>query len=290
MKLRPLAIASMLALVSLVAGCVPAALRTATPTLPTTPAFLVTPKAEVGSVTFSVVFDNYAHDPTLHTDWGFACLVETDETTVLFDTGADGNILVRNIRALGKDPAAVDAVVVSHDHADHTGGLAALLDAGAEPTIFAPSAFGATLKDAWRERAKLVEAPNLPTEILSGFYSTGFLSGPGGPQTSVEQALIVQTGHGWVMVTGCAHPGVVRLARRACEATGDGLSLVMGGFHLAESSAGHISRIIVDLRELGVQMAAPSHCSGDRARTLFAEAFGDDYVTIGAGTVITIEP
>jgi len=288
MKLRSLAIASMLALVSLVAGCVPAAPRTAIPTFPTTPVPVITPKAEVGSVTLTIVFDNYAHDPALETDWGFACLVETDDTTVLFDTGADGHILVRNMRALGKDPAAVGAVVFSHEHGDHTGGLGALLDTGAKPTIFAPSAFGTKLKDAWRERAQLVEISNSPTEILPGFYSTGFLTWSGGSQTSVEQALIVQTAEGWVMVTGCAHPGVVKLARRACEATGDGLSLVMGGFHLVESSAERISRIIEDLRELGVQKVAPSHCTGDRARTLFAEAFGDHYVPSGAGTVITI--
>jgi 7,8-dihydropterin-6-yl-methyl-4-(beta-D-ribofuranosyl)aminobenzene 5'-phosphate synthase len=288
MKARSLAVLSMLALVGLVAGCVPGAPRTATPTIAPTPGPVISPKAEAGSVTFTVVFDNYAHDPALETDWGFACLVEADETTVLFDTGADGDILVRNMRALGKDPAAVDAVVFSHEHGDHTAGLYTLLDAGAKPTIFAPSAFGAALKDAWRERTQLVEIPNLPTEILPGFYSTGFLTWPSGSQTSVEQALIVQTGEGWVMVTGCAHPGVVRLARRACEATGDGLSLVMGGFHLVESSADRISGIIEDLRELGVQKVAPSHCSGDRARSLFAEALGDDYVPSGAGYVITI--
>lgn len=288
MKLRSLAIASMLALVSLVTGCVQAAPRTAPPTFPTTPVPVLTPKAEIGSVTFTLVVDNYAHHPALETDWGFACLVETDETAVLFDTGSDGDILVRNMRALGKDPAAVDAVVFSHEHADHTGGLNALLDAGAKPTIFVPSAFDAALKEAWRERTRLVEIPNLPTEMLPRFYSTGFLTWSGGSQTSAEHALIVQTGEGWVMVTGCAHPGVVELARRACETTGDGLGLVMGGFHLVESSAERISRITEDLRELGVRKAAPSHCSGDSARSLFVEAYGDHYVASGAGTVITI--
>jgi 7,8-dihydropterin-6-yl-methyl-4-(beta-D-ribofuranosyl)aminobenzene 5'-phosphate synthase len=254
-----------------------------------TAAPVVTPQADVGTVTFTVVFDNYAHDSALETDWGFACLVETEDTTVLFDTGADGPILLRNIRALGKDPAAIDAVVFSHEHGDHTGGLTTLLDTGAKPTIYAPSAFAAIYKDAWRARTHLVEVPGMPSEILPGFYSTGFLTAPGGLEPMVEQALIVQTPEGWVLVTGCAHPGVVKLARRASEATGRELALVMGGFHLVDSSAGRIRAIIDDLREMGVEKAAPSHCSGDRARDLFSAAFGENCIPSGVGAVITIE-
>jgi 7,8-dihydropterin-6-yl-methyl-4-(beta-D-ribofuranosyl)aminobenzene 5'-phosphate synthase len=277
---------------ALLAGCAPPATPTATPTVAPTPtaAPVVTPQADVGTVTFTVVFDNYAHDPALETDWGFACLVETEDTTVLFDTGGDGPILLRNMKALGKDPAAIDAVVFSHEHGDHTAGLTALLDTGAKPTIYAPSAFGSIYKDAWRARTRLVELPGTPAEILPGFYSTGFLTAPGGLEPIVEQALIVQTAEGWVMVTGCAHPGVVKLARRASEATGGELALVMGGFHLVDSGAGRIGAIIDDLREIGVEKAAPSHCSGDRARELFAAAFGDNYIPSGVGAVITIEP
>lgn len=287
MKAKLLVVALVLGLTgALIAGCAPAVTPTATPAVaPTrTAAPVVTPQAGVGTVTFTVVFDSYAHDPALEMDWGFACLVETEDTTVLFDTGGDGAILMRNIKALGKDPAAIDAVVLSHEHGDHTGGLTALLDAGAVPTVYVPSAFAATRKDAWRTRTRLVEVPDTPAEILPGFYSTGFL----GP--IVEQALVVQTAEGWVMVTGCAHPGVVELARRASEATGCELAWVMGGFHLAGSSAGRIGAIIDALREIGVQQAAPTHCSEDRARELFAAAFGEDYIPIGVGAVISIEP
>ena len=293
MKTRLLVAGLVLGLTSaLLAGCAPPATPTATPTVAPTPtaAPVVTPKADVGTVTFTVVFDNYAHDPALETNWGFACLVETEDTTVLFDTGGDGPILLRNMKALGKDPAAIDAVFFSHEHGDHTGGLTALLDTGAKPTIYAPSAFASIYKDAWRARTHLVEVPGTPTEILPGFYSTGFLTAPGGLEPIVEQALIVQTPEGWAMVTGCAHPGIVKLARRASEATGGELALVMGGFHLADSSAGRIGAIIDDLREMGVDRAAPTHCSGDQALELFAAAFGENYIPSGVGAVITIEP
>jgi 7,8-dihydropterin-6-yl-methyl-4-(beta-D-ribofuranosyl)aminobenzene 5'-phosphate synthase len=293
MKTRLLVVGLILGLTSaLVAGCAPPATPTATPTVAPTPtaAPVVTPKADVGTVTFTVVFDNYAHDRALETAWGFACLVETEGTTVLFDTGGDGAILLRNMKALGKDLAAIDAVVFSHEHGDHTAGLTALLDTGAKPTIYAPSAFGAIYKDAWQARTSLVELPGTPAEILPGFYSTGFLTASGGLEPIVEQALIVQTAEGWVMVTGCAHPGVVKLARRASEATGGELTWVMGGFHLVDSGPGRIRAIIEDLREMGVVRAAPSHCSGDRAREMFAAAFGRNYIPTGVGAVITIEP
>jgi 7,8-dihydropterin-6-yl-methyl-4-(beta-D-ribofuranosyl)aminobenzene 5'-phosphate synthase len=262
-----------------------------TPTVVTTlTAPVATPGIDTGTVTFTVVFDNYARDPALETAWGFACLVETEDATALFDTGADGRMLLQNMKALGKDPVAIDGVVLSHEHGDHTAGLTALLDTGARPTVYAPSAFATTNKEAWLARTHLVEVPATPTEILPGFYSTGFLTAVGGLEPIVEQALIVQTAEGWVMVTGCAHPGVVKLARVASEATGGKLALVMGGFHLGESSAGSIGAIIDDLREMGVDKAAPTHCSGDRALELFAAAFGENYIPSGVGAVITIEP
>jgi 7,8-dihydropterin-6-yl-methyl-4-(beta-D-ribofuranosyl)aminobenzene 5'-phosphate synthase len=235
-----------------------------------------------------VVFDNYGHDPELETDWGFGCLIETAQRTVLFDTGADGGILLRNLQALGKDLETIDAVVLSHEHGDHIGGMRALLATGIRPTVFAPAAFPALVKDPWRDKTKLVEVPGTPMQLLPGFFSTGFLECPVGMETLVEQALVVETEEGWVVVTGCAHPGVVRLSERAAEATGSELAMVMGGFHLVGSSRGRVEAIINDLRDLGVRRAAPSHCSGDSTRQIFAEAFGDTYIESGVGTVITL--
>jgi 7,8-dihydropterin-6-yl-methyl-4-(beta-D-ribofuranosyl)aminobenzene 5'-phosphate synthase len=83
---------------------------------------------------------------------------------------------------------------------------------------------------------------------------------------------------------------VVQLTQRARELTGCELELVMGGFHLVDSSRARIEGIIDSLRELGVQRAAPSHCSGDKAREVFAEAFGDKYIASGVGAVITLGP
>jgi 7,8-dihydropterin-6-yl-methyl-4-(beta-D-ribofuranosyl)aminobenzene 5'-phosphate synthase len=122
-------------------------------------------------------------------------------------------------------------------------------------------------------------------EILPGVYTTGEV-GSG----IVEQALAVETGDDLVVVTGCAHPGVVEMVHRAREVVEGEVALVMGGFHLGGADGRQIEGIIADFRRLGVQRVAPCHCTGDRARQIFADAFGTDFIPAGVGCVITVGP
>ncbi len=86
-----------------------------------------------------------------HSSSGKTTLIET----MLFDTGANGEALLRNLATLGKDPLKVEAVVLSHAHDDHTAGLDALLDAGARPTVYLLSSFAASFRQAAIERVRL---------------------------------------------------------------------------------------------------------------------------------------
>jgi 7,8-dihydropterin-6-yl-methyl-4-(beta-D-ribofuranosyl)aminobenzene 5'-phosphate synthase len=95
--------------------------------------------------------------------------------------------------------------------------------------------------------------------------------------------LAVETDEGLVVVTGCAHPGIVDMVHCAKEVADGEVILVMGGFHLGGASQGRIERIIGDLRGLGVKRVAPCHCTGDKARQAFVDAFGDDAVLAGVG-------
>jgi 7,8-dihydropterin-6-yl-methyl-4-(beta-D-ribofuranosyl)aminobenzene 5'-phosphate synthase len=234
-------------------------------------------------VTFTIVYDNNTYDPELQTAWGFACLVETGEATVLFDTGGDAPTLLGNMAKLGIDPLVIEAVVLSHIHGDHVGGLTELLDAGARPTVYVPTAFPASFKQGVSVRTDLVDVTG-PMEIGPGLHTTGQV-GSG----IVEQALAVETADGLVVVTGCAHPGVVEMVDRASAVLGGDVLLVMGGFHLGSGTQGQIEGVIDGFHHLGVRTVAPCHCTGDRARQLMAESFGSDYVTAGVGRVITIE-
>jgi 7,8-dihydropterin-6-yl-methyl-4-(beta-D-ribofuranosyl)aminobenzene 5'-phosphate synthase len=233
---------------------------------------------------FTVVYDNNPHDPRLRTAWGFACWVETPGGTLLFDTGGDGPTLLGNMARLGLDPRRVDAVMLSHIHGDHTGGLAALLDAGVRPRVYVPAAFPASFKHDIRVRTNLVEVTG-PMRVPPGVYTTGEMGSP-----IVEQALVVKTRHGLVVVTGCAHPGIVEMVARARQVLGGEVALVLGGFHLSGASSSRIESIIADFRRLSVRRVAPCHCTGDRARRMFADAFGADFFPAGVGWSIAFKP
>ncbi len=234
-------------------------------------------------MTFTIVYDNnpYVGFEALRTSWGFACWVETEEaaspTTVLFDTGGDGATLMHNLRELDLDPLAIDAVVLSHAHGDHTGGLGALLAAGAQPTVYVPASFSRSFKDDVGAYTDLVEVSDAMT-VAPGIHTIGEVG------TGIkEQALAVETADGLVVITGCAHPGVDRMVRQAREHFGDRIALVMGGFHLGGASRRRVEDIIADFREMGVQRVAPCHCTGDAARELFDDAFGDNCTLAGVG-------
>ena len=230
----------------------------------------------------TILYDNVPYREGLQTAWGYACLVETGQATLLFDTGGHGPTLLANMTALDVDPAAIDLVVLSHIHADHTGGLAGLLAAGAQPMVYLLASFPEEFKNEVASQTVVVEVTG-PAEILPGVYTTGGLG-----EGLVEQGLVVQTAEGNVVITGCAHPGVVRMVRAAQQIAGQEVALVMGGFHLEDADQAQIERVIKDLRGLGVQRVAPSHCTGDRARRAFAEAFGEVYLPAGAGWTITV--
>jgi 7,8-dihydropterin-6-yl-methyl-4-(beta-D-ribofuranosyl)aminobenzene 5'-phosphate synthase len=234
-------------------------------------------------VTITILYDNNEYDERLETAWGFSCLVEGLEKTILFDTGGDGALLLRNMHRLRIDPQDVDAVVISHAHGDHVGGLAGFLEENPAVTVYLPQSFPASIKDATREAgADLVEVGG-PLEICQHLHSTGELG-----DSIKEQSLVVETSQGLVVITGCAHPWVVNIVRRAKELTGGEVHLVLGGFHLGGASESRIAGVIEDFQQLGVRRVAPCHCSGDVARRLFGEAYGTDFIPAGVGSRLVV--
>ncbi len=235
-------------------------------------------------VKLTVIFDNYESAPGLKTAWGFACLVETDDVTLLFDTGGDGDILLHNMSALKIDPGAIDILMISHDHWDHTGGFADVLPQLKNPDIFLLESFSEGLRKAAAGDSGRVHLLTGPGEITKGMVSSGEIGGD-----IKEQALIIRTRDGAIIITGCAHPGIVSIVEKAIKLTGDDILFVVGGFHLLRMGEREFGAIIARLKELHVRFVAPSHCSGDAARRLFAEAFGDRFVEVGAGKIVTLD-
>jgi 7,8-dihydropterin-6-yl-methyl-4-(beta-D-ribofuranosyl)aminobenzene 5'-phosphate synthase len=182
------------------------------------------------------------------------------------------------------DPKEIDVVVLSHVHGDHVAGLASFLECNNNVTVYMPISFPQSLKDEVRIAGAKLEEVDKARELFDGVFTTGELDGG-----IKEQSLVLRTTNGLVVITGCAHPGVVNIAKKAGGFTGEKNFLMIGGFHLGGASPSQISHVAESLLQLGVEKVAPCHCSGDQARKMFKEYFGDGYIDCGVGKEVVIE-
>ena len=204
-----------------------------------------------------IVYDNNPFDNRLRTAWGFSCLISLAQETILFDTGGDSAILLDNMSKLSIDPRLVDSIVLSHIHGDHVGGLGGFLEQNNSVTVYLPLSFPKNFKDQAKFLGVKVEDIHKSRELFSGVYTTGELG-----NNIREQSLIVKTSEGLVIITGCAHPGVVNIVRKAKDILPDcEVYLVIGGFHLLGTSSAQIESIIREFIQLSVKKVAPCHCS-----------------------------
>ncbi|MEA1959615.1 MAG: MBL fold metallo-hydrolase [Chloroflexota bacterium] len=189
----------------------------------------------------TIIYDNEAYDKGLKADWGFACLVETDGGhRILFDTGANGDILLNNMEKLDIDPASIDEAFISHAHFDHTGGLSAFLGKNDKVKSYLPvSMSGISIPG----NATFIDEA---AELHDGVYSSGELSG-------TEQSMVCRIDKGLVVIVGCSHPGVNTILDAASQ-WGKPYALI-GGLH--------------GFREFellrGLELVCACHCTQHRA-------------------------
>jgi len=210
----------------------------------------------------TIVYDNRRAVPGLRTGWGFSALVEADDTpAILFDTGDNGAALLYNMEQLGIDPARIGIIVISHAHADHTGGLAELLEYNEHARIYVPSSVAVR-----REEREIIPV-NKPIYISDSVMSTGTLGG-------IEQSLAIRTAAGIMVVAGCSHPGVGLILDVAAQ-FGD-VHGIVGGFHGFR-----------DLRRLaGLSLICPCHCTKYTAE--IREMYPQQTMDCGSGLIIEL--
>ncbi len=236
-----------------------------------------------GQIRITVLYNNVSTKADLQIDWGFAAWIEVGDKTILFDTGAKGPILLSNMGKLGLDPKEVDLVVLSHAHWDHTGGLSDFLERNPKVTVYLLGVFPASLKKTVTDAGAQVVEVSGSQQICEGVYTTGEMG------TAIpEQSLLVETDTGTAIITGCAHPGIVEITRKAKEVLTAPVAVILGGFHLLRMDEKQINEVIGELKTLGVSKVGPSHCTGDQAIRAFRKTWQEDFVESGCGAEIIL--
>lgn len=212
----------------------------------------------------TIVYDNevFTKNIGLKSDWGFACLIKTSQDTILFDTGANGKILLYNMALLHKNPSEIKKIVISHEHTDHSGGLPSLYPFLNNSEIY-------RLKHEKTNETTRTICVEKPQELCANIWTTGPLKGP--PE---EQALILGGKNGIYVVTGCSHPGVETILR-AAQKIGNVVG-ILGGFH------GFHSYHVLD----GLTHVFPCHCT--RYKNHIKKHHPNTYQPCGVGQSIEI--
>jgi metal-dependent hydrolase (beta-lactamase superfamily II)/creatinine amidohydrolase/Fe(II)-dependent formamide hydrolase-like protein len=260
------------------------------------------------SVNVTVLVENMAGGGPVLGEWGLAYLIETGRHRILFDTGS-GFTLPGNARTLEVDLAKIDAIVISHGHIDHTGGLVKELETCGPVDLFIhPAAFvaryykeglrfikgGGSLSAAdVRRRVRALHETIKPTEIGGGLMVTGevprvtdfedtglrgdvFMDPDGKTEDLVrdDQAIFFRVPEGVVILLGCAHAGVVNTIQYVSKLTGETrIYAVMGGTHLITASPARMKKTVEAFRRFGLEKIMLSHCTGVDAYAEVARAF-----------------
>jgi len=256
---------------------------------------------------------------------GLAMLLEIKGKRILFDTGA-GLTLLHNAKALNVDLSRLDAVVLSHGHYDHTGGLKDLLHVSGPINIFAhPDIFGEKYHVTEGKEPRKIAIPwsqkelesfgakfnfnREPREIYEGVILTGEIprvesleeeksrelccKNPDGSfledPLNDDQAIIVESSMGSIVMLGCAHSGILNTLHHVNKITrGKKIFACLGGTHLIDASAERLHYTIKQLMDFQIEKMSPCHCSGFKAAFALFQAFRERFYPHTEGSVFQL--
>jgi 7,8-dihydropterin-6-yl-methyl-4-(beta-D-ribofuranosyl)aminobenzene 5'-phosphate synthase len=272
------------------------------------------------NIRITVLVENSVHRQSLVAEHGLSFHVQCGERSLLFDTGQT-NLAVINADTLRLPLDHLEAIVLSHGHYDHTGGVPSVFDAVPSVRVylhpaalekkFSRNAKGQLreigmsdcVKQSIRQRAGGFNQTKGRTEIVEGVFATGEIprattyEDTGGaffldaectrPDPLIDdQALAIDLGHSVVLLLGCAHSGVVNTLNHVHHLTGGKpVSALIGGMHLGSAGDERIQQTIARLRDTQLEMLAPAHCTGWPASAKLWQAFPDIFRPAGVGTV-----
>jgi 7,8-dihydropterin-6-yl-methyl-4-(beta-D-ribofuranosyl)aminobenzene 5'-phosphate synthase len=271
----------------------------------------------------TVLSDDCVSARSARAEHGVGFHIETGDRRILFDTG-QGLVLADNARALGIDLGAVDTLVFSHGHYDHTGGLPIVLSAVRKPVdvhlhpdamqakfhVSGSRARSIGIPDAARlaldgPNARVIASRD-PGEIAPGLFRTGEIPRPHPEEALAElfhldtegqavdpllddQSLYMESATGTVVLLGCAHAGVIHILEHVRRLTGKRpIRAVIGGMHLGGADDARIRWVTDQLRHFSPALLVPMHCTGPRAAAALWTAFPEACRPGGAGAVFEL--
>jgi len=274
-------------------------------------------------IKLTTLCENTVAKPGFVGEWGLSILVQVDDHNILFDTGAE-SAAVKNADKIGFDLKTIDTIMLSHAHQDHTGGLREILKRTGYPRIIThPALWFPKFKRGTANgpmnfngipfcREEIEKSADLrlsarPVILSHGLMTSGeiaqttafetvgtqfFIKDNGDLQPDYfvdEQALFIKTAEGLVIVSGCAHRGIINTIRHAQNVTGEKtVHTIVGGTHLYDKSDSDIDKTISELMAMEIKNIGVSHCTGLNAAMKLGAALGDRFFLNNAGHVLSL--
>jgi len=217
--------------------------------------------------------------------WGVSFLIGED---VLFDTFGDPGVFLNNMRKFNIDTTKIKHIVLSHDDWDHIAGLWYLIHERKDITVYICPGFKREIKDSIASFGVKVVEVGEDTLIKDDIYSTGELYGESEGRQIYEQSLTVKTANGLLIITGCAHPGIISIVDNIRKKFNENIYFVIGGLHLKEKPIAQIEEVISRLKSYSIEKIAPLHCTGENAQRLFKKAYGYNYISLKIGATLEL--
>ncbi len=227
---------------------------------------------------YTILFDNFPYNRELQALWGFSCLIETNNKTILFDTGSNGRVLLNNAKKLEIDFKKIDMVFISHNHWDHIYGLDTIIEKNPNITLIVPNTLSKFLIKDLKSLVKRVIVINDSIKIDNNIYTTGMIG-----NRILEQALIIERNNELYIVTGCGHPGIDYIEEVVSTSLKKPIKYIIGGFHLMDKTALEIQKITKNLQ---AEYITATHCTGETAIGMLKIQYKSRFLGGGVGAEI----